>query len=108
MLPMQDPDVAVAVLDDALDLGLRGVCMLSSIEGRPIASDETLPVFRCLGEFRGPLVLHPAVRSQTREPDAPPRVAEGKTRPYHRSSCNTQAGCCSADQGWVRRAECRG
>jgi aminocarboxymuconate-semialdehyde decarboxylase len=77
MLPMQDPESAVAVLDDAVALGLRGVCMLSSIEGRPVATDETLPVFRRLDELGVPLVLHPAVRSQTYEPGAPPSVAEG-------------------------------
>jgi predicted TIM-barrel fold metal-dependent hydrolase len=77
MLPMQDPAEAVAVLEEAIGLGLRGVCMLSSIQGRPIASDETLPVFRRLDELRIPLFLHPAVRSQTRDPGAPPSVAEG-------------------------------
>jgi aminocarboxymuconate-semialdehyde decarboxylase len=77
MLPMQDPEAAVAVLEEAVDLGLRGVCMLSSIEGRPIASDETLPVFRRMDDLRIPLVLHPAVRSQTRDAGAPPSVAEG-------------------------------
>lgn len=76
MLPMQDPEVAITVLEEAAELGLRGICMLSSIEGRPIATDETLPVFRRMDELGMPLVLHPAVRSQTRTPGGLPSVGE--------------------------------
>ncbi|MEN3279042.1 MAG: aminocarboxymuconate-semialdehyde decarboxylase [Solirubrobacteraceae bacterium] len=66
MLPMQDPDVALRVLESAVaELGLRGVCMLASIDGRPIATDETLPIFQRIEELRVPLFLHPAVRSNT-------------------------------------------
>lgn len=75
-LPMQDPDEAVAVLDHAAELGLRGVMILSSIEGRSIATDETRPVFRRLDELQMPAFLHPAVRSQTLEGPRP-SVGEG-------------------------------
>jgi predicted TIM-barrel fold metal-dependent hydrolase len=76
-LPMQDPDEALAVLDHAADIGLRGVMMHSSIEGRPIATDETLPVFQRLDDLRMPLILHPAVRSQTFAVNGGVTVAEG-------------------------------
>ena len=76
-LPMQDPGEALSVLDHAVGLRLRGVMMHSSIEGRPIATDETLPVFKRLDELRMPVILHPAVRSQTFAVNGGVTVAEG-------------------------------
>ena len=76
-LPMQDPGEALAVLDEAAGLGLRGVMMHASIEGRLIATDETLPVFERLDALRMPLFLHPAVRSQTYAANGGVSVAEG-------------------------------
>ena len=76
-LPMQDPGEALAVLDDAAGDGLRGVMMHASIEGRPIATAETLPVFERLDELGMPLVLHPAVRSQTFAVNGGVTVTEG-------------------------------
>ena len=75
-LPMQAPEIALRVLDDAVDRGIRGVMVMSSIEGTPIATPETLPVFRRIDALALPIVLHPAVRSRTYEPGAPPTVAE--------------------------------
>lgn len=66
MLPMQDPDAARAVLDDAYARGLRGVCMLPTIDGGPIATEATLPVFERIEALRMPLVLHPELRSPGR------------------------------------------
>jgi hypothetical protein len=43
-----------------LGLGLRGVCVLSNIAGRPIATDETLPVYKRMNDLGVPLVIHPA------------------------------------------------
>src|ERR1700730_9631624 len=61
MLPMQDVAVAIESLDEAiLRLGLRGVCVLSNIAGRPIGSEETLPIYRRMDELGVPLVIHPA------------------------------------------------
>ena len=66
MLPMQDPDRAIAVLDRAVSRdGLRGVSVLASNDGRPIATAETLPVYRRIEELDLPVVLHPAFRSST-------------------------------------------
>src|ERR1019366_7264223 len=64
MLPMQDADAAIEALDTAiLSLGLRGVCILSHIDGKPIASSETLPIYRRIAELGAPVFLHPANRS---------------------------------------------
>jgi predicted TIM-barrel fold metal-dependent hydrolase len=65
-LPLQDPDLALKMLERAIgELDLRGVCVLPNIDGRPAASDETLPVFRRIAELGVPVVLHPQVRSAT-------------------------------------------
>ena len=61
MLPMQDAGAAIETLDDAiLKQGLRGVCVHSNIAGGPIATPETLPIYRRMDELGVPLVLHPA------------------------------------------------
>jgi aminocarboxymuconate-semialdehyde decarboxylase len=60
-LPMQDPARALDVLDDAVGrLGLRGVCIGSNINGRPISSQECWPVYGRLEQLDVPLFLHPA------------------------------------------------
>ncbi|MBS1888896.1 MAG: amidohydrolase [Actinobacteria bacterium] len=61
MLPMQDPDAAVEVLDRAIgELGLKGVCMLSNVDGAPIAGAASDPIFERIAELRVPLFLHPS------------------------------------------------
>ncbi|MFT3865145.1 MAG: amidohydrolase family protein [Solirubrobacterales bacterium] len=64
MLPMQDPDAAIAVLDRGIgELDLRGVCLLSNIAGAPVVSAETEPVFARVEELGVPLFLHPSHNS---------------------------------------------
>ncbi len=59
-LPMQDSARAVDVLEDAVNrLGLRGVCIGSNINGRPISSEECWPVYERLEQLDVPLFLHP-------------------------------------------------
>jgi len=59
-LPMQDPQAALEVLDDAVQrLGLRGICLHSNIGGRAICTPETWPVYERLEQLRMPIVLHP-------------------------------------------------
>jgi len=61
MLPMQDPDAAIQVLDRACrDDDLAGVCLLSNIAGRPIVEDGLLSVYRRIEELEIPIFLHPA------------------------------------------------
>jgi aminocarboxymuconate-semialdehyde decarboxylase len=67
LLPMQDSKRSLDVLDKAAAKGLRGVSMLCSIDGAPIATEATRPVFERIEELGFPVVLHPAVRSSTRE-----------------------------------------
>jgi predicted TIM-barrel fold metal-dependent hydrolase len=61
MLPMQDADAALQVLDRAIEqLGLKGVCLLSNIAGRPIVAPDLLRVYRRIEELGVPLFLHPS------------------------------------------------
>jgi predicted TIM-barrel fold metal-dependent hydrolase len=64
MLPMQDTTAALETLEHAIGKrGLSGVCMITNIDGRPLASEETLPVFQRIAELGVPLFLHPSNRS---------------------------------------------
>jgi predicted TIM-barrel fold metal-dependent hydrolase len=75
-LPMQDPSVALDVLNHAVgDLGLCGVSLLAPNEGRPLVTEELLPVYARVGELGVPLFLHPALRTNTR-PQTKTRRAE--------------------------------
>ena len=80
MLPMQDVAAAIESLDEALlELGLRGVCVLSNIAGRPIGSEDTLPIYRRIDELGVPLVLHPANTSMAYSLGLPLGIEVGLT-----------------------------
>lgn len=65
-LPMQDPDVAIQVLDCAVgELGLRGVSVIAANEGRPLDSEGVIAVVSRIAELGVPLFLHPGLRSST-------------------------------------------
>jgi aminocarboxymuconate-semialdehyde decarboxylase len=85
-LPLQDPARALAVLDEAVrDHGLRGVSVLPYIEGRTIASEATLPVFRRIAELGVPVFLHPGYRTPTHRPGIESRLEIGLAWMYHTS-----------------------
>jgi aminocarboxymuconate-semialdehyde decarboxylase len=67
-LPVQDPSLALKVLDHAVgELDLRGVSLLTTIDAeRPLITKDSLPVFDRIAEMGVPLVLHPGFRSATR------------------------------------------
>jgi predicted TIM-barrel fold metal-dependent hydrolase len=76
MLPLQDVDASIAVLDQAIEeLELRGVCILSHVDGRPIADERTMPVYRRIEQHGVPIFLHPAHRSSVYR-DGQPRPIE--------------------------------
>jgi predicted TIM-barrel fold metal-dependent hydrolase len=59
-LPMQDAGAAVAELDRAVaELGLRAVCIHSSIAGARIGNRDTWPVYERIQEIGVPIFLHP-------------------------------------------------
>jgi predicted TIM-barrel fold metal-dependent hydrolase len=67
-LPMQDPSLALKVLDHAVgELDLRGVSLMTTIdEKRPLVTEDSLRVFARIAELGVPLVMHPGFRSATR------------------------------------------
>jgi len=67
-LPMQDPSLALKVLDHAVgELDLRGVSLVTTIdEKRPLVTEDSLRVFARIAELGVPLVMHPGFRSATR------------------------------------------
>jgi len=75
-LPMQEPTVALDVLERAVgELGLRGVSLIAANEGRPLVSDSTVPIYARIAELGVPLFLHPGFRTNTR-PQTRTRRAE--------------------------------
>ncbi|WP_022901467.1 amidohydrolase family protein [Humibacter albus] len=66
-LPIQDPALALQVLDRAVvELGLKGVSLLTVNEGRPLVTDALMEVYARIAELGVPLFLHPGLRSTTR------------------------------------------
>ena len=83
-LPLQDPQASLRVLDRAIvELGLGGVSVLATVEGRAPATDETLPVFRRIGELGVPVLLHPGIRSNTYTGGGLSRAEAGLGWMYH-------------------------
>jgi aminocarboxymuconate-semialdehyde decarboxylase len=60
-LPMNDIDAAVAEARRAIDeLGAVGVQIFSNINGRPVYSDETVPLYDLMAGYDLPIWMHPA------------------------------------------------
>lgn len=77
-LPMQDPSVAIEVLERAVgQLGLRGVSLVAHHEGRPLDDDGTVAVLTRIAELGVPVFLHPGLRSSTRTDTRGPREELG-------------------------------
>lgn len=60
MLPLIDTRLALKELDRAiLDLGLKGMCMLSNVAGKTADSDFLLPVYERAQALGVPIFIHP-------------------------------------------------
>jgi aminocarboxymuconate-semialdehyde decarboxylase len=60
MLPLIDTGLALKELDRAvLDLGLKGICMLTNIAGRTPDSDFLLPIYERAQWLGVPIFIHP-------------------------------------------------
>ena len=69
-LPMNDVDAALKEADRAIkDLGLKGVQIFSSINGKPLDSPEFFPLYEKMASYNLPLWLHPGRGART--PDYP-------------------------------------
>src|SRR5258706_1265152 len=60
MLPLIDTKLALKELDRAvLDLGLKGLCMLSTVAGKMLDGDFLLPIYDRAQELGVPIFIHP-------------------------------------------------
>lgn len=60
LLPMNDIDAALKEADRAInDLGLRGIYLHSNINGKPLDSDEFLPLYEKMSHYNLPIYIHP-------------------------------------------------
>jgi len=60
MLPLIDTRLALKELDRAvLDLGLKGMCMLTNVAGKMVDSEFLLPVYGRAQELGVPIFIHP-------------------------------------------------
>ena len=60
MLPLIDTKLALKELDRAvLDLGLKGMCMLTNVAGKTLDSDFLLPVYERAQTLGIPIFIHP-------------------------------------------------
>lgn len=60
MLPLTDTKLALKELDRAiLDLGLKGLCMLTNVAGKMVDSEFLLPVYARAQELGVPIFIHP-------------------------------------------------
>jgi aminocarboxymuconate-semialdehyde decarboxylase len=85
-LPLQDPAVAIEVLDRAIiEYDLRGVSLLPHVEGEALGTAATLPVFERIEALGVPVFLHPGYRTSTHRPDVDARAEIGLGWMYHTS-----------------------
>jgi len=63
VLPMHDHQAALALLSEAVDLGLKGVSVTSNVGQRSIAAPGMFEIYAAVAEARMPVFLHPAQRS---------------------------------------------
>jgi len=59
MLPLIDTKLALKELERAMDLGLRGICMLTNVAGKTLDSDFLFPVYEKAQSMGIPIFIHP-------------------------------------------------
>ncbi|MBW2066246.1 MAG: amidohydrolase [Deltaproteobacteria bacterium] len=65
-LPLNNMDATLKEAERAIkELGFRGVQIYPSVNGKPISSEEFMPLFEMMAGFDLPLWLHPMRRSST-------------------------------------------
>ncbi|MGH2936581.1 MAG: amidohydrolase family protein [Solirubrobacterales bacterium] len=73
MLPLQDTDSSIELLDTAVtDLGMAGVCIPVNLQGASIAPARLIPLYKRMEELGVPIVLHPSLRSTVFESSIKP------------------------------------
>ncbi len=69
-LPLNHMDAAMKEAERAIrKLGFRGIQIFTSIQGKPLSSEEFFPLYKMMVDFDLPIWIHPLRRSST--PDYP-------------------------------------
>lgn len=64
ILPVSAGEAAVAELERAVGLGLRGGALLTNVEGARLDEERFRPIFDCAAALDVPIVLHPTAPAQ--------------------------------------------
>jgi len=69
-LPLNDVEASLKEAERAIkELGFKGVQIFTSVKGRPLSSEEFMPLYKMMSDFDLPIWIHPFRRSST--PDYP-------------------------------------
>ena len=69
-LPLNNMDAALKEAERTIkDLGFRGIQVYTSVHGKPLSSEEWMPLYRMMVDFDLPIWIHPLRRSMA--PDYP-------------------------------------
>jgi len=69
-LPLNSMDAAMKEAERAIkELGFRGIQIYTSIQGKPLSSEDFMPLYKMMADFDLPIWIHPLRRSFT--PDYP-------------------------------------
>jgi uncharacterized protein len=69
-LPLSNMDAAMKEAERAIKvLGFKGIQIFTSIQGKPLASEEFIPLYEMMSDFDLPIWIHPLRRSS--QPDYP-------------------------------------
>jgi aminocarboxymuconate-semialdehyde decarboxylase len=65
-LPLNNMDAAMKEAERAIkELGFKGIQIYTSIQGKPLGSEEFMPLFKMMSGFDLPVWIHPLRRSST-------------------------------------------
>jgi aminocarboxymuconate-semialdehyde decarboxylase len=69
-LPLNNIDASMKEAERAIkELGFRGIQIFTSIQGKPLSSEEFIPLYKMMADFDLPIWIHPLRRSSV--PDYP-------------------------------------
>jgi len=69
-LPLNDVEASLKEAERAIkELGFKGVQIFTSVKGKPLSSEEFMPLYKMMSDFDLPIWIHPVRRSST--PDYP-------------------------------------
>ena len=69
-LPLTDVEASLREAERAIkELGFKGVQIFTSVKGKPLSSEEFMPLYKMMSDFDLPIWIHPFRRSST--PDYP-------------------------------------